>query len=240
MRITGVKMIAINVQPKEGLVIRTDGSLDVFDIWPTIQGEGPLVGTPAVFVRMAGCNLTCSLCDTDYTSKRQLMAPSQLLEKITHYENPSRLIVLTGGEPFRQGIGPFVTRAIENDFRIQIETNGTLFVPNLPYCHRNLTIVCSPKAPKISQQLEPFINAFKYILDANSVDPADGLPITSMRSSNLTIARPNKSSIAEIFVQPLDEDDLDKNKRNLEATISSCRKFGYRLSLQTHKIMGLP
>lgn len=224
----------MNLQPVEKKT--TAATLDVFKIWPTIQGEGPWVGSPAVFVRLAGCNLQCPACDTDYTSSRSYYTPRELLGAVAGYG--TRLIVLTGGEPFRQTIGPFVCLAVESGKHVQIETNGTLFQEGLPYGDAGLTIVCSPKTPSINPQLEPFVHSFKYVLDHRSVDD-DGLPLTSMFLSTPIAKPPSATPPDRVFIQPLDEGDNDANQKNMKAALDSCTRFGYRLSLQIHKIIGL-
>jgi len=75
----------LNQQLAEKRVERQDGALEIIDIFPTIQGEGPFAGEPAIFVRLAGCVLQCPLCDTDYTSGRRLISIPSLTEEIDEY-----------------------------------------------------------------------------------------------------------------------------------------------------------
>ena len=231
-----------NLQLAESLDLQEDGSLEVIKVFKTLQSEGPFAGTPAIFIRLSGCNLACTFCDTDYTSTHKRYSPEELFyEALTTRGNSNLdLIVITGGEPFRQNLKEFVFFACRRGARVQIETNGTLFQElNYEYNDTCLTIVCSPKTPKVHPQLEAHISAWKYILDADHVDPKDGLPSSSM-GDDLKIARPNYiNSELEIFVQPLDEQDPEKNKRNRQAAVESCLKYGYRLSLQLHKELGL-
>lgn len=230
-------MIALNTQKPEPYAhVHPDGSLEVFKIFPTIQGEGPFTGTPAIFVRLAGCNLFCSQCDTDYTSSRIRMTPKEILGQIKAIGSPAKLIVLTGGEPFRQGIGPLCIEAIAAGYEIQIETNGSLFQYGLPYGDPRLTIVCSPKTPKVHPSLAGWINAYKYVLDAKHVGE-DGLPMESM-GTPMRIGRPDNKE-RPIYVQPLDVQDPIENKKNIDACIASCLKHGYRLSFQIHKLIGV-
>lgn len=233
----GGSMITLNTQaPEKSADILHDGSLEVFKIWKTIQGEGPFAGSPAVFVRLAGCNLRCPDCDTDYTSSRTTMTPSEILNEAARLQNWSkRLIVLTGGEPFRQGIGKFILEANLRNYHVQVETNGTLYRDDLPW-HGGLSIVCSPKTPTLHAKLIPHIRAYKYILDADHV-AEDGLPLASM-GALVGIARP-KHADAEIYVQPLDVQDAAENRRHVEAAVNSCLQFGYKLSYQIHKAIGV-
>lgn len=236
-------MLTLNMQPVEKQDLREDGSLDVHSIFYTIQGEGPDAGTPAVFVRLAGCNLTCPICDTDYTSKRDRKSVECIIEEIKSFSSCCDLVVLTGGEPFRQNIVPLVSVLINSHYSVQIETNGTFYSPAIvPLINSDqgwLSIVCSPKSPTIHSMLAKVADAYKYVLDADHVHPADGLPSVSMMGAESPPARPPQNWYGDIFVQPMDTQDPIQNKRNQDAAIASCMKYGYRLSLQTHKILGM-
>jgi len=225
------------IEPKDA---HPDGSVEVHSIWDTVQGEGPFFGTPAVFIRLAGCNLQCHWCDTDYTSVRKRMTPLDVVEELSAL--PSRkLIVITGGEPFRQNLQSLVLRLIDEmgpGGIVQIETNGTLGVP---FILAKMSVVCSPKTRSIPHQTAMRADAFKYVVKAGLIDSSDGLPLVSVGPQYGRPYRPPMlNQVADkIFVQPLDEKDEIKNKKNLDAAVESCRRFGYRLSVQTHKLAGL-
>ena len=228
----------MNQQPISKQQLREDGTLDVHHLFATIQGEGPFVGTPAVFVRLYGCNLQCPMCDTEYTDSKFPLSPLGLVAAVNEMRGAANLVVITGGEPMRQNLGPALRALLGAGYRVQIETNGTLFVPDLPY--DQITVVCSPKAGKVDARLLPHVAAFKYVLHADSVDPTDGLPIKALGHSVATrVARPPKDFKGVTFLQPVDLADPVENKRHLEATIRSCLKYGYTLCLQTHKIINM-
>lgn len=217
----------------------SDVVLDVHSIFHTIQGEGPFSGHRAVFVRLAGCNLQCPRCDTDYTSSRIPMTPAEILDRVNVFEKDAErpehtrpLVVLTGGEPFRQDIVPLVQTLAINDYQVQIETNGTLYRDFLPY---GVTIVCSPKSGKIDKDLLPRISAFKYVIEAGCVSPTDGLP-THVLGAHGVVARPPEGFRGPIYVQPMDAHDTAANERHMRAAVESVMKFGYTLCLQAHKI----
>lgn len=230
-------MFKLNMQKEEHLVHDPTHIEIVGDPWLTIQGEGPYVGSPAVFIRTAGCNLSCPYCDSDYTSNRHKITPALLADQVKsllHYG----LVVITGGEPLRQAIiGDLIQRLIDMEYLVQIETNGMLFQESVPW--DNVTTVCSPKTRIIHPQLRENIDALKYIVEAGQVDQRDGLPISTL-GNTLGVARPWQGCSAEIYVQPMDEDNPARNKENIEAAVQSCLKFGYRLSVQIHKIIGVP
>jgi 7-carboxy-7-deazaguanine synthase len=233
----------INQQPPEGPGRTDTEARDVFKIFYTMQGEGPFNGTPAVFLRMSGCNLQCPACDTDYTSTRRFMTPFEILQEVNAVcgNNVGKLVVITGGEPFRQDLTGIVNMLVCGGYKVQIETNGTL-APHgeQPFPFHNVTIVCSPKTPRINGKLEPHIAAYKYVIQDGFVDTEDGLPTVTL--GKFTPARPHKQNsnkAAEIFVQPLDEQDPVKNANNTRAALESCMAYGYRLCLQTHKTLNL-
>lgn len=243
-------MLALNTQVAEKRIPRKDGSLDVHSVFYTIQGEGPFAGVPAVFVRLAGCNLQCPHCDTEYTRGRRTVDANLLMVEVHQcssrvlsplkllLEDSRGLVVLTGGEPLRQSCGPFVMSLLEAKFNVQIETNGTLYDDSLEGIYADISVVCSPKTPKIDGRLIPVIDDYKYILTAGEVSPADGLPARSLGMVGLP-ARPHPGFAGDVFIQPQDDQDPYRNKANVQAAVASCMKYGYRMSIQQHKILEL-
>ena len=232
----------MNQQRIEKMVYTSDGSLDVHSIFTTIQGEGPHAGRSAVFIRLAGCNLQCSLCDTDYTTGRRMMKVEDIVLEV-YKRSSSGLIVITGGEPFRQVLRPLISGLqVAGNYIIQIETNGTLCERDLPF---GTELVISPKAGKLAQAIydQPkAVSAFKYVLKADDIVESDGLPRRALdHPASPMVARPPEwVSNRKVYVQPADEQDPVANRRNLEACIAAVHKFGYTLSIQQHKIIGLP
>ena len=237
-----------NMQPAEKQDRGSGLNLAVNSIFYTIQGEGPFTGSPAVFVRLAGCNLQCPMCDTEYTSRQQMGWPMILKKVCDEFRLPedSRsfargrgpLVVISGGEPFRQNLQPLITNLLNRGFKVQIETNGTLF-QELPFAHAHLTIVCSPKAGAINKKLAPYIGALKYVATAESI-AEDGLPTHALEHPNGgMLARPPEGFKGTIYLQPVDEQNIPKNLRNQAAVVKSCLDHGYRLCLQVHKIIGV-
>ena len=234
-----------NLQAPEKPVYATqDGStLDVVEVFPTIQGEGPYAGRPAVFVRLAGCNLRCPGCDTNYTAGRAPTDTIHLARKVLElfpYKSTGivrPLVVLTGGEPLRQPVGPFVRLLNETGFGVQVETNGTIYQEDFPWYGPNV-VVCSPKTGTINELLRFHVKDLKYVLRAGAVDEADGLP-TSILGQGAP-ARPWGRFTGTVWVQPEDEGDKEKNEANTEAAVQSAMKYGYRFGVQLHKWIGMP
>lgn len=230
--------------------LKGDGSiLQVQEIFPTVQGEGPHTGVASVFVRLGGCNLACHFCDTEFESfyemtleavlaevksQATLSQPSPSRERATQLVDAARplsgvgegqryernLVVITGGEPLRQPIAPLCEALLAAGFTPQIETNGTLW-RELP---QGVDIICSPKsAAPIRPDLLERITAFKFVLAAGDVVLEVGQGSVS----------------APVWIQPMDEYDPAKNLANLEHVLALAERHGYKVSLQTHKIAGI-
>lgn len=231
--------------------INDEGALlQVVEIFPTLQGEGPRAGDPAVFVRLGGCNLACDFCDTEF----ETFAPMQVEEIVATIQklsppftgerggesannsplNPpesgGNLIVITGGEPLRQNIVPLCEALIAAGFTVQIETNGTLWRP-LP---EEVEVVCSPK--NTGQGYMP--------IRAEVLARADALKYVVSFTHPLYRQLPDFSAWSDdrplIFVQPMDEYDDAKNLANKEHARMLAQAHGLELSLQLHKIFGIP
>lgn len=238
-------MIPLNVQPRERQDRQTDGSLEVVKVFHTVQGEGPLAGTSAVFVRLAGCNLMCDgsdgiNCDTDYTTGRERYQVDDLVYRVKGTILPDcakPLVVLTGGEPFRQNLAELVRTLMGEGFKVQIESNGTLHLNDFPWgaLGTNLTVVVSPKSAKLARQFEDpagfYVSAYKYVLRAGRVDKDTGLPVG--------LFHPDRLSRVPVYVQPEDQGDVELNRLNENACVRSTMKYGYRVSLQMHKHLRL-
>lgn len=203
--------------------------LQVKHIFPTLQGEGPFSGYPSVFLRLGGCNLACDFCDTnfeDFTDMRleEIVQRIQSLATDGSQKRIRHLVVITGGEPFRQPIETLCNALIVDGFQIQIETNGTLYRA-LPDA---VDIICSPKNSgqgylPTREDLLARVTAFKYIVSAShplyqQIGTDQGKPI---------------------YIQPMDEYDAKKNADNLKYATELAMTSGYRLSLQMHKIAGI-
>ena len=210
-------------------------------IFYTIQGEGPYNGHPSIFIRLSGCNLKCDFCDTSFEDFNHHFSINEIINHLGNLGNTkTKLIVITGGEPFRQNISNLVDKLLALEYTVQIETNGTLFIP-LSF-RKKLVIVCSPKTANLNKELLPYINYYKYVLDANFIDPIDGLPNYNSQNMQIqaNIARPNHDfDKGKIYVLPMDVLDENKNKLNLQACVKTCLDFGYKLSLQMHKYAGI-
>ena len=206
----------------------------VKEIFLTLQGEGGQAGRVAVFCRFAGCNLwtgreqdrasaVCRFCDTDFVGTdgpgggKFATAGALAAAVAAAWEGPpeNRLVVLTGGEPLLQLDPPLVDALHGAGFAIALETNGTIAAPP------GVDWVCvSPKADAALAQTTG--QELKLVYPQAGVDPA--------RFEALAFER--------FALQPMDGPERDAATR---AAIAYCLAHPrWRLSLQTHKYLGIP
>lgn len=116
----------------------TEPTLPVNEIFYSLQGEGFHTGTPAVFVRLSGCNLACDFCDTDHLTHRS-MSVADIAARVAAYP-VGAIVVITGGEPSLHPLEPLIDSLHAAGRRVHIETNGTRPLPaSLDW------VTCSPK-----------------------------------------------------------------------------------------------
>lgn len=212
------------------------------EIFYSVQGEGPHVGTPAFFIRFAGCNLYCPFCDTDHKEKFVNTA-SQIMDTLCSLANDLRvtvngtMIVLTGGEPMLQiADGELVEQLIVQFDKslIEIETNGTIqfgipcgALTILP----KMSVVCSPKkGSKIKLQ---DMNAVKLV-----VSKEDTNDTVSDRIRNI-VGKKAWGDRIQVYLQPM-WTVSDTTGQAIENTLQILRKHSnWKLSIQTHKYLGI-
>lgn len=212
--------------------ILDDGqNLEVKNIFATLQGEGIYAGVPAVFIRLGGCNLACDFCDTEF-EEFAVLPLVDIIEKARKLavnakgEFVRKLAVITGGEPLRQNIAPLCEELLAAGFKVQIETNGTLY-RKLP---KEIEIICSPKNTgqgymPLRRDLLERISAIKFI-----ISEAD------KKYNNVVEIGQSEYNIP-VFVQPMDEGNTIKNAANTKLALALSLEYGYCLSLQLHKIL---
>ena len=205
----------------------------VKEIFYTLQGEGANAGSAAVFCRFSGCNLwtgreedraraVCQFCDTDFVGVGpdggRFSSPGELAQAVGRAwrgaDDERRLVVCTGGEPLLQLDEPLIDALHAEKFTVAIETNGT-------------------------RQAPPTI-------DWICVSPKAGAPLIQKTGSELKLVFPQPHAMPELFedlefenffLQPMDGPEAERNTR---LAIDYCMAHPkWRLSLQTHKLLGL-
>ncbi|HWB40162.1 MAG TPA: 7-carboxy-7-deazaguanine synthase [Gemmatimonadales bacterium] len=208
----------------------------VKEIFYTLQGEGANTGRPAVFCRFAGCNLwtgheadradaTCRFCDTEFVGTDgpgggKFADPSSLARAVAAawpHDAPdgTRFVVCTGGEPLLQLDPPLLDALHAEGFDVAVETNGTVAPPS------GIDWLC--------------------------VSPKAGAPFVARQGNELKLVYPQEGAEPErfeglafdhLFLQPMDGPGRDANTA---AALRYCLTHPrWRLSLQTHKLLGIP
>lgn len=204
----------------------------VKEVFYSIQGEGPLSGRPVVFVRLSGCNLTCDFCDTDFQDGEPVELQALLGQIDVLALGRTNIVVITGGEPLLQNLGPLILTLHSHKFIVQIETNGT----RRPDWLRAVTtgrgpvVVVSPKGDFGDCQLIDRADAFKFVLREGELPPKGILD-----SAGILPRRP------AIYLSPVDEGEgksVDSLK-NRAWVVKLCLEQGFYLSLQLHKIINV-
>ncbi|MDR4305071.1 7-carboxy-7-deazaguanine synthase [Chelatococcus sambhunathii] len=205
----------------------------VKEVFKTLQGEGAHAGRAAVFCRFAGCNLwsgretdrataVCHFCDTDFVGMdgagggrfETAEALADAIERAWAGSTGPRFVVFTGGEPLLQLDGPLIGAVHARGFEVAIETNGTIAAPD------GIDWICvSPKAGAPLEQRRG--DELKLVFPQDGVDPETyaSLPF------------------AHRWLQPMDG---EAREANTALAAAYCMDHPHwRLSLQTHKLIGL-
>lgn len=193
----------------------------VNEIFYSLQGEGMLTGTPAVFVRFAGCNLKCPFCDTDFRNGQQMTAGEIVARAVAATGGSCcRNVILTGGEPTLQVDGELVGRLHQAFSTISMETNGTRQVPT------GIDIVTvSPK--------NDFVGDYETVKEATEVKVVfDGENNPEKWAERIKAER--------YYLQPCDTGDSARNRAIIERCVEFIKRNPiWRLSLQTQKILNI-
>jgi len=192
----------------------------IVEIFHSVQGEGFHTGVPHVFVRFGNCNLRCEWCDTDFLSyeEREL---NSIIDEILSFQCDR--VIFTGGEPAMQDLATIGNRLKEHDIKLSIETNGTIEVDPI------IDWICvSPK-----DQLYPNVairqrsgDELKVVYCGQKLDLYDDL----------------KEGFTHHYIQPcyIEADSVEQNGKSFRIVENLVKENpGWRLSLQTHKWMGV-
>ena len=206
----------------------------VKEIYYTLQGEGYHTGRPAVFIRFSGCNLwtghekdrsgaICNWCDTDFVGTNGINGGKFSAEEITNIVNSlwkgnvqtEPYVICTGGEPLLQMDESLIKAIHKAGFEIGLETNGTMIPPD------GIDWICvSPKA-----------NADLVLKNGNELKVV--YPQCGMNPR-----MHEKLKFDHFYIQPMDGIDQKNNIKRSEKFVLDHPKW--KLSLQTHKILGIP
>ena len=203
-----------------------NGKYRVNEIFYSLQGEGYWTGTPMVFVRLSGCNLQCPFCDTQHQTFTQLSA-DEILSAVRSRGGACRRICLTGGEPSLQLDEALLSAFHTAGYSIHMETNGTHPLPaGVDW------VTLSPK-----EDVPGLTGNGRVVLEK-----ADELKLVfdgTMHDDRLTYWAHFPATWH--FLQPCDTGKPERNLALLQETIDHIQTRGgiWRLSLQTHKFLGI-
>ena len=184
----------------------------------SIQGEGKWSGTPAWFIRLQGCSVGCSWCDTkstwEFTKNKTALA--DIIKSIPY---DARHVVVTGGEPFEQDIKRLLHSLAYEGRTVQIETSGCFDVYGPGW------ITVSPKFFKpLSKQALWAATEIKQVVASKS--DIDRL---------LSDVIPYIGQFTPVYLQP-----VSNGSRATKICMDACKQYGFQLSMQMHKLLGIP
>ncbi|WP_246036934.1 7-carboxy-7-deazaguanine synthase QueE [Thalassotalea litorea] len=215
------------------------------EMFETIQGEGSFTGQPSIFIRLQGCPVGCSWCDTKHTweidPEREVSAPvmlsknaetdewaefsiADLLQTIAENGWQAKHIVLTGGEPCMVDLEPLCRVFEESGFSIQVETSGTFEVLVSPKCW----VTVSPKVNmrggyKVLGSAMQRANEIKHpVATEQHVDDLKALLVE------------HQVTDTPVYLQP-----ISQKERATQLAIDTCIANNWRLSIQVHKYIGI-
>lgn len=217
----------------------------VNEVFQTIQGEGSYTGAPAIFIRLQGCPVGCSWCDTKHTwdvhdnlrislgdvvqktaetEQWAGVSAAQLLTQFINAEYQAKHVVITGGEPCMYDLNPLCELLHANGYSTQIETSGTFEI----------------KAPAQTWvTVSPKVNmAGGYKVLQSALDRANEIkhPVAMEKHIDdlLQLLQHTDVDAKLIYLQP-----ISQQRRATELAIAMCTKYNWRLSVQVHKYLGI-
>lgn len=200
----------------------------IAEIFDTIQGEGYWTGTPAVFIRLQGCDVGCPWCDTKYTwdvAEAPLAIESEELAATVLSDNPDRLErlwVFTGGEPCTYDLTFPTAECTALGINTQIETSGTYEVR----CSERTWVTVSPKFD---------MPGGRAVLHS-ALERADEIKLVVGKGADVERAKELRDQYEGVVaLQP-----LSQSERATALCVDACVAHGFQLSAQTHKFLGIP
>ena len=192
----------------------------IVEIFHSVQGEGFHTGIPHVFIRFGNCNLRCEWCDTDFMTFEDMDIDS-IIEEVLSYDCDR--VIFTGGEPAMQDLSVIGKRLKEHGISISIETNGTIPVDPI------IDWICvSPK-----DQLYPNVSIKQRT--------GDELKVVYC-GQDLALYDELKKGFTHLYIQPcyVEGESIEENGKSFQIVERLVKDSpGWRLSLQTHKWMGV-
>ncbi|MBR95271.1 MAG: 7-carboxy-7-deazaguanine synthase [Euryarchaeota archaeon] len=192
----------------------------IVEIFHSVQGEAFHSGVPHVFIRFGNCNLRCEWCDTNFLEYEE-MELDDIIDEVLKYN--CKRVIFTGGEPCLQDLKTIGSELKKYGINLSVETNGTIEVPEL------IDWICvSPK-----DQVYPNSKIIQRT--------GDELKVVYC-GQNLSMYDDLKQGFTHHFIQPcyIEAESIEQNGANFAVVENLVKENpGWRLSLQTHKWMGV-
>jgi len=205
----------------------SENTLNITEIFYSIQGEALEVGLPTVFIRLTGCPLRCGYCDTTYAFKgNNPMTIDQIIEKVREF--PTHQVCVTGGEPLAQkNVHLLLNDLVKNKYQVSLETSGSIDISEVNHA---VSIVMDVKTPSSGEEHQNLISNLQYIKSSDQIKFVIG-DMDDFRWTEEFIQ--NKSLEGNILISPVfGQVDL----RDLADWLMQS-KINARLQVQLHKII---
>jgi 7-carboxy-7-deazaguanine synthase len=207
--------------------------IDICEIFYSLQGESTFAGLPCIFIRLSGCNLNCTWCDTLYANTEcNSMSFEQIFEKLGHFN--CNLIEVTGGEPMLQESTPaLINLLIEKKYNVLLETNGSQDIKSV---HSECIKIVDIKCPGSNESDSFLFENIDYLTSRDEIkfvigSDEDYMFAKSIIENKLTHISQKKIHLSPVFGQISPRDLAQKI---LEDNLNA------RLSLQQHKVIWPP
>ena len=215
-----------------------DLSLRISEMFTSVQGEGPSVGTPSVFVRLQGCSVGCAWCDTKYSwdaGRGEELTFERLLHRVT--EAGPRNVVVTGGEPLEHpALVPLVTALHALPRRIEVETAGIAVPPDLPVDQWNVSLKLAHSGVPLARRLaSPAIERFRDLGAWFKFVVGDERDLDEVLAIQSRHALPSD----RILLMPLGL-RREEQQALMPDVISWCTRHGFRFSPRLHILVWGP
>ena len=206
----------------------------------SINGEGIRCGQLAIFIRLAGCNLNCSYCDTTWANNKNVKYDLMTTEEIYEYIKSTgiRNITLTGGEPLLQnGIIELLERLSEDrDIHVEIETNGSISLKEFSKIENSPSFTMDYKLPSSNMESNMDLSNFEYLTKKDTVKFVSGTQ-KDLQKVKYIVDKYNLIDKTNVYISPV------YTKISLDSIVEFMKDNkmnGVNLQMQLHKVIWDP
>ncbi|MBT7408782.1 MAG: 7-carboxy-7-deazaguanine synthase QueE [Methylococcales bacterium] len=203
--------------------------LKITEIFYSLQGEGKTAGIPTTFIRLTGCPLRCSYCDTTYAFQGgEMMTVDEVLSVVKRHS--TQYVTVTGGEPLAQKtVIDLMVLLLENDLIVSLETSGALSLKNVP---ENIVKVVDVKTPSSGEEAKNLFDNFNFLSSKDQIKFVIGSQLDYEWSKKILIQY-QLNSICDVLFSPVAS---QLSPRTLADWILQDQLF-VRFQIQLHKVL---